>query len=198
MNMENTPLTHEESLSIIQRMISEAQGAVAKDSFDFILWGWALVAASIIHYILLVANTSIPPPSAYLLLGVCGIYAWLHHRNENKQERVKTHIDTILIYIWSAFGFALFIAMFFAGVAQVSPIPIILLIAGQATFISGGVLKFRPLVVGGVVLGFFGAIAWFLPEQWQVVMQAGAYLAGYLLPCYILIRKGKTADVQPA
>ena len=194
----NAPLSNEESLIIIQRMVREAQGAVADNGFDYILWGWALVIASAAHYALLVMNSSIEPGMAYLLLGVAGIYSWLHHRREEKHEHVKTHIDSLMGYIWGGYGVTLFFLIYFSGAAENSPLPYILLLTGLATFISGGALKFKPLIIGGAVFWISSFISFNLPLQGQIAVQALSMIAGYLVPGYMLLKQYRTVNVQRA
>jgi hypothetical protein len=198
MENSNAPLTNEESLVIIQRMVREAQGAIAESGFDYIFWGWALVIASAAHYVLLVMNTSIDPGMAYLLLGVAGIYSWLHHRKEDKHERVKTHIDHLMGYIWGGYGITLFLLIFFTSAAGTSSMPFILFLTGLATFISGGAIKYKPLIFGGVSFWAFGAVSFFLPVQGQIAMQAVSMIVGYLIPGYMLLKQFRTANVQRA
>ncbi|HET7153359.1 MAG TPA: hypothetical protein VFJ29_06305 [Candidatus Kapabacteria bacterium] len=198
MENSNTPLSNEESLVIIQRMVREAQGAIAENGFDYIFWGWLLVAVSIAHYILLVTNSSIQPGLVYMLLPLGGVYSWLHHRREDKHERVKTHIDSLMGYIWGGFGATLFLILFMSSGSEASPMPFVLLLTGMATFISGGALKYKPLIFGGVSFWVFGAVSYFLPLEGQIAAQAVSMFVGYLIPGYMLLKQSRTANVQRA
>ena len=202
MTSEQSQLSHEESIAIIQRMVREARGAAANDAFDFIFWGWLLVGVSILHYILLAINPPFEPSLVYLLMGLGGVYSWIHHSRENEQRRIKTHIDTIMGYVWGAAGVMYLFGIFFGGSVNApggSPMPSVVLFAsGSGTFITGGVLKFKPLVFGGILLWICAIPAWFLPVQGQIAMQIAGMIAGYLIPGYMLIKKERTVDVQTA
>ena len=196
MEQHNTPaLSNEESLRIITGMIQAAQGEIAHNAFDFIFWGWALVAASIAHYALLVLPIPISPGMVYLFLPLGGIYMWWYHRHEEKKEQVHTHIDLLMPYVCGAFGATMVVGIFFCAYLNVSSMPWILLFVGTATFITGGALKFRPLMVGGASFWVFALVSMFQSEVGQIACQAAAMVVGYLVPGYMLMRQHRTANV---
>ena len=192
---EHHELSHEESLRVITSMIRSAQGTIAHNGFDFIFWGWLLVAASAGHLALLAIKTAIDPSAVYLIMPAGGLYMWWHHRREAKHERVQTHVDLLMPYVWGSFAAMLFLGNFFCAYLNTSPIPWILLFIGSATFISGGALKFRPLMIGGATFWSAAAVSFFLDIPAQVVVQGTAMIAGYLIPGYILLRTGQRANV---
>ncbi len=72
--------------------------------------------------------------------------------------------------------------------------PYIMVLAGLPTFISGIILKFRPLVIGGICFWIIAIIMSFAgPEIFPLGMPV-AVVAGYLIPGYMLknkVRHGK-------
>jgi hypothetical protein len=61
-----------------------------------------------------------------------------------------------------------------------------MLIYGTWLFISGGALKFRPLIFGGIINWVIGAIAFFADFEQQLILLALAVLLGYILPGHLL------------
>jgi hypothetical protein len=64
--------------------------------------------------------------------------------------------------------------------------PFILLLAGYPTFISGIVIKFRPLIIGGISFWIMALIAHFAGPSIAPLVVPVAVLAGYLIPGYML------------
>jgi hypothetical protein len=63
-------------------------------------------------------------------------------------------------------------------------------------FISGGALKFKPLMAGGIVNWIFAAAGFFVSFQTQVIFLALAVLLGYIIPGHLLRNKYKNAAKQ--
>ncbi|HJN06280.1 MAG TPA: hypothetical protein QF480_06665 [Bacteroidales bacterium] len=72
---------------------------------------------------------------------------------------------------------------------HLSPSPMVLMLAGSATFISGGISKFSPFIWGGVILEI-GAIlcAFVFGPEYHGLIFAGSILLGYVIPGLILRR----------
>jgi hypothetical protein len=66
----------------------------------------------------------------------------------------------------------------------------ILLVAAMPTFISGIVLKFKPLVWGGVSMWVLALTAHFGGDIVSGLSVPVAMITGYLLPGYLLRKKG--------
>jgi membrane protein implicated in regulation of membrane protease activity len=64
--------------------------------------------------------------------------------------------------------------------------PIIMFLYGLGTFVSGGILKFRPLVWGAVGAWATGIAALFVTFQHQLILLAISVLVSYLIPGYLL------------
>ena len=79
--------------------------------------------------------------------------------------------------------------------AQVSPVPYILVLVRFATFISGSLLRFTPLIVGAVVMWVAAIICMMLGYQEHLLVQALATVAGYLVPGYIMSAKARKKHV---
>jgi hypothetical protein len=80
----------------------------------------------------------------------------------------------------------------------VSPQPQILAIVGFATFASGCLYRFTPLIIGGSIFWISAIAASYMNEQDQLLLNAAATLFGYIIPGYALWRKSKKErpDVQ--
>ena len=79
---------------------------------------------------------------------------------------------------------------------QLNTYPMVLMVYGLWLFISGGAIKFKPLIIGGIINWLIGIISFFVPFDLQLLLLAAAVLLGYIIPGYMLkakFQKLKTA-----
>jgi hypothetical protein len=69
--------------------------------------------------------------------------------------------------------------------------PLIISLYGLGTFVSGGVLKFKPLIIGGIACWIISIIAFLVPPMTVLLLTALSVVVSYLIPGYMLkARKG--------
>jgi hypothetical protein len=57
------------------------------------------------------------------------------------------------------------------------------------TLVSGMILKFRPLIFGGIGFWVFGILGFLVSMETQPLIGAAAIICGYLIPAYLLKSK---------
>ena len=65
----------------------------------------------------------------------------------------------------------------------------IIVLTGLPTFLTGQLMRFKPLIFGGVLFWVLGAAAYFVDMQAVALLYIAAMLFGYLLPGYLLKRQ---------
>ena len=193
--MENEkPLTETESLALISSMIKKTQGSLQDNGFYFLLWGWLVFAASVGMYALV--KMDMPEVSQYtwaILMPLGGLISGIRGWRDGKKQKAKTYSDDVLNYVAFAFMAALLIVLIFMsmyGGWQLA-YPMIMMVYGMWLFISGGVLKFKPLIIGGLI-NFACAIGGFYVHTVELVLLLSfAVLAGYIIPGHLLNAKFK-------
>ena len=61
-----------------------------------------------------------------------------------------------------------------------------MLIAGIATTTSGLLIKFRPLIIGGMTFFIFSIATTFVSNEYMALITGAAIICGYLIPGYFL------------
>lgn len=196
MENEEKILNPEQSLRIIRETIDVAKKGVQENGFHFLLWGWLVVLACLAEYYLRQSNRDIEPSMVWMIMPVIGvpaafIYEWRKDKKRSGQNIVREWYGMV----WLGFGISLILAIVLTVRAQVSPIPVILILAAFATFMSGILLRFKALVFGGIVLWAGAAICIALPAGQHALVQAGATVLGYLVPGYMLSHKARSRHV---
>lgn len=187
-------MTHEESLELIQSMINTARNKVADDGFHLILWGILVIICCLLNYFLLYAGYEKVAGLPWLFMPVVGVpIGIIYERRFRAGGGVRTVVDTNIKYLWWSYGFALFLVITYSVNIQVSPVPYILMITGMVTFASGLMLRFRPMMAGGVVFFLLTlACIWVRPVD-QLLLEALGVLLGYIIPGIILRRLSQKA-----
>ena len=184
--MENEKqLSESESMQVIQRMIAIAKNELVDESFHFILWGWLVFASGIGHYILWKAGFE-QPYLVWLLMPLGGIVSFIYGRRQHKQETVKTYVDEILKYVLIAFGVSLGIVLGFQSKLGINTYPMVMVVYAVQLFVWGGALRFRPLIMGGIINWALGIAAFFVTFDIQLFLIAAAALFGFAIPGHLL------------
>jgi hypothetical protein len=179
-------LTAQQSLDIITSMIRQAKGQASGNSFYFLLWGWSITAANFGMYGL-IRFTDYPYPYAVWLITIpAWIATLIYGMKQGRAERAPSHLERINMWLWMAMGISIFPICLFGSVLNWNINPIIMLMAASATFVSGIIIRFKPLVFGGVLFWILGSISFLVSQQDQYLVGGIAIILGYLVPGYLL------------
>lgn len=188
--MENPDktLTEQESLLLIGQMIQNAKRGVQENGVIFLIWGWLVLLASLLQYVMLYifpSDYNALPWPVLMILG--GIITMVYSARQKKQQRVKTHVDTCLKYLWISFGVALFFVLaYMSKIGIEAAYPLILVVYGIGTFTSGGALQFKPLIIGGICCWILAGISVFVGFQGQLLLLSLAIVVAYIIPGHLL------------
>lgn len=177
----------EKSIEILDRMYQESRKSLVKNSFFFILWGSLMALAGLIEFGLF------GKPMYWLVWPIAGaiggIIAFIYGSRQNKRTTAVHTSDRILKFTWSGFVLALIIAIVYSVSQKWSPVPLVLLFAAYATFITGGICKVNALLIGSAALAL-GAIAsaFFIEANYHGIIFAISILIGYVYPGLMLRR----------
>ena len=193
--MEEQTLHPKESLQLINSMINTAKNKLADDGFLFIFWGWLVCGAALIHYTTIMLNI----PYGYwvwpVLMPLGGIVSGIYGAMQKKKSTVRTYIDTYLGYLWGAFLIAMVITlamMPFHGIKLTYFF--LMLLYGIATFVSGGLLNFKPLIIGSLFSFLCAIVSVFLGETEQLLIISLSLLCSYIIPGHLLRNKFKSQE----
>ena len=187
-DQEERKLNPEESLRLIRETIDLAKNRVRENGFQFLLWGWLVVIASLTNYWLVTLGFAYGKANlVWMVMPVIGVPASLiYERFKGSRYRDNNIVSKWYGLVWLGFAVALGLSLVLAVRMNVSPIPLILILAGFSTYLSGILLRFNALIAGGIVLWIGAAACIYLPWEIHVLVQAGAIVLGYLVPGYLM------------
>lgn len=191
--MENSNLQLNESIDLINKMINNAKSKLADDGFLLIFWGWNVLVAALIHYATLKLNIQHGEYSWAILMPLGGIVSGIYGYKERKKAKVKTYVDSYLSYLWAAFGIGLVLTLVSMPQYGIKATYFILmLLYGMATFVCGGIINFKPLIIGGVFSFVCAFISNFFGQTDQLLLISIALIGSYIIPGHLLRSKFKS------
>jgi len=195
MNEEN--FDPKQSLLLIESMINRAKDKFAEDGSMYLLWGWVVFVCSLTQFVLM---HFFKYPYHYIVWfasWIVVIYQVLYIRKKIKQRRVRTYTGYILGYVWLTFVIVIFLLAFLIGrltegdyYSHISPI--LLTIYGIPIFLSGIILRFKPLVIGGIGCWILAIAAMLIGNyDYQFLLIPLAMIIAWIIPGYLLRAKYK-------
>jgi FtsH-binding integral membrane protein len=193
MNPENSPeeFSPQQSLTIIQTMIETARNQFSENGHLYLLWGWIVFICSVAEFILLSVFKYQHHYIVWMLTWVALIYQIFYLVKEKRRERVKTYTHSIIGFVWITFVILMFLFAFLFGnglgenyYRMISPG--FLALYGMPTFLSGVILRFKPLVIGGVGCWLLSIIALYIPYDFQLLLLSAAMIIAWIIPGYML------------
>jgi hypothetical protein len=185
MKVEDENLTTEESLNIITEMINKAKGNVKENSVYFLLWGVVIAIANLGMFMLIQLDYSRPYLIWLIALPAWGLTIYTGYK-QSKKARSTSHLDRISVWLWFSFGIIIFTLVGFGKMINYQLNPVILLFSAIPTVVSGVIIKFRPLIIGGIIFWLMGIACFLVGGPWQFLIGAFAVTAGYLIPGFML------------
>ena len=182
-------MTGEESIRIITDMINKTKVNIRQGSFHLLFWGWLRLACSLAEY-LLFKFTDYASPWYVWLFVVPGVFvSIIYGYVKGRKSRLYTYGDKLYVWTWMAFLFASVVLFVIASDDMGSVGPFIITMAGIPTFISGVIIKFKPLIIGAITFWMLAIIAHFAGQEVAPLVVPVAMLTGYLIPGYLLKMK---------
>ena len=189
MEQDEKELSPKESLALIQSMINETRGEVANNSFYFLFWGW-LVFACCLGQFFLKTYTDYPYHYAvWWLTPIGGVVSGIYGARQSKKLRVKTFVDEALKYLWIAIAYS-YIVLVVIGIFESSrwqtAFSYYILLYAIGTFVTGSLLRFKPLIIGGLINFALSAISARFSFDYQLLIAGLAILISYIIPGHLL------------
>ena len=182
---------YKEKLDVIYSMIENSKTQIKENGFFYLLWGWLVLIASLSHFTLLKMGFHKSYIVWPILMNLGLIVSVIAGIRMGKKAGYRTHIDTAIIYLWYGFFFAFLVILAFSigdKIPWEMSNVLVIVMYGLGTFVSGGILKFRPLIIGGICCWIIALGAFFIPGEYTLLLVAISIIIAYLIPGYLLRR----------
>lgn len=187
--MTEEKFSPEQSLQLIQSMIGKTREDISANAIYFLVWGWLAFIACVGQFVL---KHIYEYPRHYLVWTVTFIgiaFSLYNGSREQKKRKVKTYISESIGHLWMGMAIAFFVLSVILtriGWYNQPVFPFFIMLYGLGTFVSGSILRFRPLVIGGVLAFCMAVGAGWVAYDYQMLFAAAAILVSYIIPAYLL------------
>lgn len=190
-------MNERESIELIRNMIDRTKSNLRSQSPFYLVWGWVILSATLTEYVLITwfgefEHHYVVWPLA-VLIGVASTIFLSATRSAT--ERVVTYADRSLMYFWSSWSFFLLLILVYTGIGGLTwgdTYAFIIALYGMGATVSGGILRFKALVYGGIfssVLAVLALVFGFTESfSSMLLLLAVSIFFSYLLPGYKLRR----------
>lgn len=181
-------MTPSQSLQLIQEMVQQARQSVQKSNFHFLAWGVLFALAGVVDHLLiqrgLEAHWLVWP-----IMGVVGgVLSGVHGARQGRRQQVTTLMDRVQMWLWGSYTVTMVLIIVAAVAGGLDPNPYVLLLTGLPTFVTGALIRFRPLMVGGMLFWVIGLVSLFALREYSSLVFAFAIVVGYIVPGILLKR----------
>jgi hypothetical protein len=186
----------QESFAVIQSMINTAKNQFSQNGHLYLLWGWIVFAWSVGQFLLQTVFHSAYHFMIWSLTWLAFIYQIFYLVKEKRRERVRTYADTLIGFVWIVFVVLMFLFAFLLSHQlgnnyYIIMAPSFLALYGMPTFLSGIILRFRPLIIGAASCWALSIVSIYTPTEYQLLLLATAMIVAWIVPGYLLRNKYK-------
>ena len=179
------------SFALIEEMINKAKNNFSESGTLFLIWGFVILVCSLVHFTAAYFFNNQNFSVIWMLTWAASIFQIFYLKRKARQKKVKTYTDDVLKYMWIVF-FICMVLMVFILIWQkafYSINPAILVLYGIPTFLTGIILRFRPLIIGGICCWLLSIGSVLTHWHFQLLYIAGAGIAAWIIPGFYLRQK---------
>ena len=180
-----------ESLKLITEMINKAKNKFSESGTLYLVWGITVLICSLSQFVL--GNLLGYKNAHYVWFFTWAVYIYqtIFLFRKKKKLKVKTYTDEILGYVWLCFIVCFFVMIFILIYSKRFELiySAILVIYAIPTFLSGAILKARPLLIGGISCWVLALLSLFIPLQYHLLLISLAVLLAWIIPGLYLRNK---------
>lgn len=196
--MDKTTLTPEESLLLISKTIEEIKKRFQENGHIIVFWGCLTFMVFFSQYVFsltglykkfdIIWTTILFPLGAIYML-----YIWI---KEKKQNKPKTIVGNILATMGGVVGMNLLImGFFFSNKIGEAMAPFFIILLALLIIVSGISIKFKPLIIGGILLNLIGLGTFFFDRDYHGFSMMLGSVVGFIIPGILLNRANKKEHV---
>ena len=197
----NNDFSPQQSIQLIETMINKAKDSFNEDGHLYLLWGWLVFLCSDVEFILYHFFHYSYHYWVWIMSLAALVYQAIYLAKKYKAQKVHTYTEHILGYVWITFMILTFLIGYLIGRLTLGDYywhiyPVVLALYGMPVFLSGVILRFRPLQFGGIGCWLLSVLTTFLEYDYQMLMLAVAMVIAWIIPGYMLRAKYKSVIIN--
>jgi len=188
----------QQSLQLIESMINRSKDKFAEDGLMYLFWGWLVFACSLLQFMLLHIMQYPRHYIVWLATIPAFIFQFFYVYRKRKQQTVVTYTGYIIGFVWITFAVVIILLGFLIGFLTTGEyythiIHILLAVYGMPVFLTGVIIRFRPLIYGGIACWILCIASTFIKVyDYQFLCIPVSMLVAWIIPGYMLRLKSKS------
>jgi hypothetical protein len=186
----------QESIRLIQSMIAKTKQDISDKSIYFLVWGWITFIGCTGQFVLKHVYNYEKHYQVWWLIVVGIVFSIFYSNKEKQTGKVKSYVGDSIKYLWMGMGIAYFVLSMILSKYGFDKIvfPFYIMFYGLGTFVSGSIIQFRPLVIGGIIASALAIGSTYADYDYQMLFGAAAILISYIIPAYMLRHRNKHSN----
>lgn len=180
------------------RNLKPSRRLIANYGTLFMLWGWAGLIKYILDYIREFAILSIIMRQSVTFLGYFVVILWLggtlyflYHHSQMK----LTYFGLVLRFIW----ISMVLSMVLISMIQMNILSqvnfelqhsVFMVLYAFSAVVSGGILKQRSLIIGGVLFAVCAFISSYFELRAQMALETVGWIVAFIIPGHVMFAQG--------
>ncbi|MBL7702375.1 MAG: hypothetical protein JNM14_09000 [Ferruginibacter sp.] len=189
--MQPDNFSPKDSLQLIDSMINQAKNRFSENGFLYLLWGWLILICSVGHFIFIKLDLFRHPEIIWASTWLAVIFQVFYLLRKRKKDTVRTYSENIVGYVWMVFGVSMGMISFILSKTNSweAMYPLLLMMYGMPTFLSGVIMRFLPLRVGGIICWCLSLVSVVVTSIYILLLLGAAVIAAWIVPGYLLRKK---------
>ena len=186
---EKIKFNPEEGLKTIYAMIQSAKSTIGENYMYFLLWGYLVLSACVLEFVLIrLVHFRLHYIVWPVLMGTGALVTGMLALRQKRMRISKSHIGHVMAYLWGGWLVCFSILLLFANLREEydTILPLTLAMYGLGIFISGGIVDFRPLIIGGIISWIAAVVTFFQPYTLQLLIVSVVVIISYIIPGHML------------
>ena len=176
----------EQQIEIINSVIKSTKENLKPLSVNFIFWGFLIIAMSLFNYAFpsLFQSAQYSGLLFWTVLPLIGMILTVYYNiNIRKKTGYETYLSRVIKIIWGVFSLSwIYIIALSFTLKSFHPVPPILFLLSIIIIITGLIIKFKPITIGGVFLTIFTFYLNFNPGINLLLVNIVGVFLGLLVP----------------
>ena len=176
----------EEQIEVISKVINSTKENLKPLSVNFIFWGSLIVVMSLIHYSIpqFIQYTEYSSLLFWTILPILGMICTIVYNIKiRKVLGYETYLNRVIKIIWGIFNLSWLVMVVTSLLNGINnPVPEILFLLSTTLITTGIIIKFKPIVIGGILLMLFTIYINFNPNINFLIVNIIGVSLGMLLP----------------
>ena len=187
-----------EHLNLIRETINKTKDQIRPLSVNFIFWGILITLMSVIHYSF-PSTIQMNPYSSlvfWTIFPLIGMAITIYYNKKVIDNRgFETHLSRVLKIIWVVFNISWLIIIFNSFIIKQNPVLNILFLLGMTTLITGLIIRYKPVSLGGVFLMILYLFFSINPDFPIFIINILGMLFGMVIPGLFLFFEKKDESI---